>query len=135
MEERWMRMMNDDEARKFRELLKTMPREHPFEEAVLCELYCYDDRPTYVTRLAYDAFTYPTYDKDNKCFLYRHHDMEAETSDDVCVDLMELLEESIDDDFVRAIEICNEFNVPMKDIKACQEEILKMNNSCEAKEI
>ena len=91
-----MCMMNADEAKKFRELLKTMPKIHPFGQAVLCELYCYDDTPTYVTRPAYDAFTYPTYDRDSKSFLYRHYDMEAETSDDVSVNLTELLEEGIE---------------------------------------
>lgn len=120
-----MCMMNADEAKKFRELLKTMPKKHPFEPADLCELYCYDDTPTYVTRPAYDAFTYPTYDRDSKSFLYRHYDMEAETSDDVSVNLTELLEEGIEDDFVNAIKICNMFNVPMKDIRACQEKVLK----------
>lgn len=130
-----MCMMNDEEAKKFRELLKTMPKQHPFEGAELCELYCYDDTPTYVTRPAYDAFTYPTYDMDSQIFLYRHYDMEAETSDDVSVDLIELLEAHIDDDFVKAIEICNMFNVPMSDIKDCQEEVLKMCNSCETQDI
>lgn len=130
-----MYMMNDEEAKKFRELLKTMPKQHPFEHAELCDLYCYDDTPTYVTRPAYDAFTYPTYGRDSQSFLYRHYDMEAETSDDVRVDLIELLETGIDDDFVRAIEICNMFNIPMADIKACKEEILKTRNSCEGQEI
>lgn len=127
--------MNENEAKKFRELLKTMPKIHPFEPAELCELYCYDDTPTYVTRPAYDAYTYPTYDKESQSFMYRHYDMDAGTGDDVSVDLIELLEAYIDDDFVKAIEICNMFNVPMSDIKACQEEVLKMCNSCEAQEV
>lgn len=127
-----MDMMNDDEAKKFMELLKTMPEIHPFEPAELCELYCYDNTPTYVTRPAYYAFTYPTYDRQSKSFLYRHYDMETETVNDASVDLIELLEGNIDDDFVKAVEICNMLNVPMSDIKACQEEILKMHNSCKA---
>lgn len=61
--------------------------------------------------------------------------MEAETADDISIDLIELLEASIDDDFVKAIEICNMFNIPMSDIKACQEEVLNMCNSCESQEI
>lgn len=130
-----MCMMSDEEAKLFREKLKTMPKMHPFENAELCELYCYDDTPTYVTRPAYDAFTYPTYDRESQSFNYRHYDMEAETEDDISIDLIELLEASIDDDFVKAIKICNMFNVPMADIKYCREEILKMRNSCEAQEI
>lgn len=130
-----MYKMREEEKIKFAELLKTMPKKHPFEPAELCELYCYDDTPTYVTRPAYDAFTYPTYDVESQSFLYRHYDMEAETSDDVSVDLTELLEASIDDDFVKAIEICNMFNVPMADIRACQEEVLKMCNSYEVQDI
>ena len=98
-------------------------------------MYCYDDAPTYVTRPAYDAFTYPTYDRESQSFNYRHYDMEAETADDISIDLIELLEASIDDDFVKAIEICNMFNIPMSDIKACQEEVLNMCNSCESQEI
>jgi len=124
-----MGMMSDEDAKQFRELLKTMPRKHPFEHAELCELYCYDDTPTYVTRPAYDAFTYPTYDRGSQSFNYRHYDMEAETSDDVSISLTELLEEGIDDDFVKAVEICNMFNVPMSDVKACQEEIKKIPRS------
>lgn len=120
-----MCMMNAEEAEKFRKLLKTMPKEHPFERAELCGLYCYDDTPIYVTRQAYDAFTYPTYDRDSQSFLYRHYDMEAEESDDVSIDLIEFLEAGMDDDFVEAVRICNMFNVPVSDIKACQEEILK----------
>lgn len=116
--------MNNDETDQFQELLK-LPKEHPFECAELCESYCYNDTPTYVTEPAYDAFTYPTYDRDRQSFLYRHYDIEAETLDDISVDLIELLEAHIDDDFVKAIEICNMFNVPMADIKACQDEILK----------
>lgn len=58
-------------------------------------------------------------------FLYRHYDMEAEESDDVIIDLIEFLEAGMDDDFVEAVKICNMFNVPVSDIKACQEEILK----------
>lgn len=123
-----MCMMSDEEAKKFRELLEAMPKQHPFEAAELCELYCYDNTPTYVTRPAYDAFTYPTYDRDSQSFLYRHYDMENETSYDVSVDLVELLEASIDDDFVRAIEICNMFNVPTEDIKDCKKEVLKGKN-------
>lgn len=130
-----MCMMNEEEAKRFRELLKTMPKEHPFEHAELCELYCYDDTPTYVMNPAYDAFTYPIYDRESQSFFYRHYDMDAETTDDVSIDLTELLEAYIDDDFVKAIEICNMFNVPMADIKACQEEVLKMRNSCEGQEI
>lgn len=130
-----MSIMSEEEKIAFQEKLKTMPKMHPFENAELCELYCYDDTPTYVTRPAYDAFTYPTYDRESQSFNYRHHDMEAETADDVSIDLIELLEASIDDDFVKAIEICNMFNVPMPDIRACQEEILKMCNSCEAQDI
>lgn len=45
-----MCMMSDEEAKEFREKLKTMPKRHLFEKAELCELYCYDDAPTYVTR-------------------------------------------------------------------------------------
>lgn len=130
-----MAIITESEKRKFTELLKTMPKQHPFENAELCELYCYDDTPTYVTTPAYDAFTYPTYDRGSQSFNYRHYDMEAETSDDVSIDLIELLESYIDDDFVKAIEICNMFNVPMADIKACQEEVLKMCNSYDAQEI
>lgn len=128
-------MMNDDEAKRFRELLKAMPKKHPFELAELCELYCYDDTPTYVTRPAYDAFTYPTYDRESRSFLYRHYDMEAEELDDVCVDLIELLEAHINDEFEEAMEICTMFNVPMSDIKVCREEVLKLCNSCEEREI
>ena len=129
-----MCMMSDEEAKEFREKLKTMRNSHVFEKAELCELYCYDDAPTYVTRPAYDAFTYPTYDRESQSFNYRHYDMEAETADDISIDLIELLEASIDD-FVKAIEICNMFNIPMSDIKACQEEVLNMCNSCESQEI
>ena len=129
-----MCMMNDEETKKFRELLKTMPKKHPFEPAELCELYCYDDTPTYVTKPAYDAYTYPTYDSYSQSFLYRHYDMDSETSEDVCVDLIDLLETGVDDDFVKEIEICNMFDVPMKDIEACKEEVLKMCNPYEAQE-
>lgn len=115
--------------------LKTMPKIHPFENAELCKQYCYDNTPTYVTRPAYDAFTYPTYDRESQSFNYRHHDMDAGTADDISIDLIELLEASIDDDFVKAIEICNMFNVPMSDIKDCTEEVLKMRNSCEMPEV
>lgn len=61
--------------------------------------------------------------------------MEAETADDISIDLTELLEASIDDDFVKAIEICNMFNVPISDIKVCKEEVLKMCNFCEGQDI
>ena len=124
-------IMAEKEKIAFQEKLKNMPEEHPFECAKLCRLYCYDDTPTYVTNPAYDAFTYPDYDRDNMSFNYRHYDMEAETADDISVDLIELLEAYIDDDFVKAIEICNMFNVPMEQIKQAKEELLKLCNSCD----
>ena len=64
-------------------------------------------------------------DRDSQSFLYRHYDMEAEESNGVSIDLIELLETGMGEDFVEAVRICNMFNVPVSDIKACQEEILK----------
>lgn len=124
-------IITEEEKIAFQEKLKIMPEEHPFVRAKLCKIYCYDDTPTYVTNPAYDAFTYPTYDRDSMSFIYRHYDMEADTANDVCVELIELLEAYIDDDFVKAIEICNMFNVPMEQIKQAKEELLKLCNSCD----
>lgn len=118
--------MTEEKITEFHKMLDTVPERHPFEPAKLCRTYCYDNTPTYVTSPAYDAFTYPSYDAQSRSFLYRHYDMEAETEDDVSIDLVDFLEPFIGYNFEVAVKICNLFNVPMLDIKSCTEEIQKI---------
>ncbi len=109
---------NDEEKADFQKLLKTMPKYHPFERAELCEVYCYDNLPTYVTCPAYDAFTIPVFDKETNIFSYNHHDMEAETMDNVCVHLLDMFYENnrTEEEYYNICEVCKIMNVPLQNI-------------------
>ncbi len=118
--------MNNKELEIFKYKLQIMPKRHPFENAKICTLYSYSNTPIYVTNPAYDAFTYPTYDKKSKTFNYQHYDMEAETTDDIIIDLIELFNADYKNNFRHAIKICNMFNIPKKDIETYQKEVKKL---------
>lgn len=118
------------EANEIRELLKVMPKEHPFEYAELCELYYFDDTPTYVSNPAYNAYTYPTYDTDSMSFNWKHYDMEADNcEDDVSRDLVDLID-GFDGDInsEEFINICEQFKVPQEHIDHCLKEYLSNEN-------
>lgn len=121
--------MKSDRLLSLEEKMKTAPEEHPLEYATLCRIYAYDDKPTYVTTPAYDAFTYPEYDKDRMAFVYRHYDMEAETMDHISRDLIDLID-GFDGDIKNEnfIQICNLFQVPEKHIQMCHEEYWKLDD-------
>lgn len=120
---------NDEEKADFQKLLKTMPKYHPFERAELCEVYCYDNLPTYVTCPAYDAFTIPVFDKETNIFSYNHHDMEAETMDSVCVHLLDMFYENnhTEEEYYDICEICKIMNVPLQNIIDAYEQSKNMD--------
>lgn len=109
---------NNEEKQAFQELLKKMPKFHPFEPAELCEIYCYDNLPTYVTCPAYDAFTIPVFDAETNIFSYNHHDMDAETMDNVCVHLLDMFYENnrTEEEYYDICGICKTMNVPIENI-------------------
>ena len=120
---------NDEEKRAFQELLKKMPKFHPFEPAELCEVYCYDNLPTYVTRPAYDAFTIPVFDEKTNIFSYKHHDMDDNTMDGMCVHLLDLFYENNREkkECYNICEICKVMNVPIQNIVDAYEQSLDMD--------
>lgn len=109
--------MTEKEIKEFNELLLLMPHEHPFELATLCKLYCYNDKPTYITNPSYNAFTYPEYNYEDMSFSYEHHDMESETMDCIRLYLIDIIQDynDLNSDYLK--NLVKLFNIPKEHIE------------------
>lgn len=127
--------LDKNKIEELRNKIAVAPKEHPFMNASLCELYCYDEMPTYVTDPAYDAYTLPIYDAGSRSFIYAHHDMEAMTRDDVILALYELVEELEgnvqDEDFVK---LCSDYGVSQSDIDIELKDYQRIRKEMEAED-
>lgn len=63
-------------GQEYKELIKTVPQEHPFVRASICDKYYFNDEATYITTPAYDAYTLPAYNEDDRIFEWIHIDMD-----------------------------------------------------------
>lgn len=86
-----------------------------------CESYLIDGNVVYLPRPAYDAYTLPEYDIDEKAFFRKKYDMDNEFVED-CEELC-TLEDLILENHPKLAEIKSYYNIPHEDflevLKSC----------------